>query len=347
MKENTEFLQEGKLTPEVLAPLLKLTSRGAEIEVEAAVGEDAAVVKGSGTIIITADPITFTEENIGIYTVAVNCNDIVAMGGEPRYLTTTLLLPVGITKRRLRSLFKDLAESSRRAGIHWVGGHTEVSSAVRRIVVSGHAVGFLWGRPSTTAGARPNDRIVMTKWAGLEGTTIIAKTYPEEARRLLGGDSFREVTNWLWDPGISIVNEGRILRGLELSSAHDPTEGGIATGIYEITTRSNVGAEIEWDRIHFREETNLLCRELNLDPLGLLSSGVFLFTASEETATEACRRLQEQDLSSRIIGRITDQAGKVLLNRDNHRIPLPSFKRDEFLKIIPQDCDPQIEIQGS
>ncbi len=334
MKDSSDRLEEGKLAPEDLAPLLQLTSKSAQIEVEAAVGEDAAVVEGAKTVVITADPITFTEENIGIYTVAVNCNDIVAMGGEPRYLTTTLLLPVGTAKSKLRSLFKDLAETARNAGILWVGGHTEVTSAVNRIVVSGHAVGFLSGKPTSTAGACPDDCIVMTKWAGLEGTTIIAKTYPQRSIKLLGNDSFNEVTNWIRDPGIAIIEEGRILKGLDLTSAHDPTEGGIATGIHELATRSAVGTEIYWDKIHLREETILLCREWNLDPLGLLSSGVFIFTAPEQTALEACRRLQSRNLPTNILGRITSRSARVSLVRNNRKAPLPTFKRDEFLKII-------------
>ncbi len=327
-------LEEGKLTPRDLAPLLRLTSKSAQIEVEAAVGEDAAVVEGAQTIVITADPITFTEENIGIYTVAVNCNDVVAMGGEPRYLTTTLLLPVGTTKAMLRSLFRDMAESARNAGILWVGGHTEVTSAVNRIVVSGHAVGFLAGKPTTTAGARPGDHIVMTKWAGLEGSTIITKTFPEKSRRILGEASFKEVSNWIRDPGISIIEEGRLLKGLELTAAHDPTEGGIATGIHELTNRSAVGAEIYWDKISLREETIQLCQEWKLDPLGLLSSGVFIFTATERTAHEACERLQGGSIPARIIGRITPRSDEVFLVRGQEQRPLPSFKRDEFLKIL-------------
>ncbi len=334
MKDSSDRLEEGKLAPEDLAPLLRLTSKSAQIEVEAAVGEDAAVVEGAETIVITADPITFTEENIGIYTVAVNCNDVVAMGGEPRYLTTTLLLPVGTTKSKLRSLFEDLAETARNAGILWVGGHTEVTSAVNRIVVSGHAVGFLSGKPTSTAGARPDDCIVMTKWVGLEGTTIITKSYPQRSIELLGNDSFNEVTNWIRDPGISIIEEGRILKGLDLTSAHDPTEGGIATGIHELATRSAVGADIYWDKIELRQETILLCREWNLDPLGLLSSGVFLFTAPEQTSHEACRRLQSRNLPANIIGKITARPDCVSLVRNKRKTPLPSFKRDEFLKII-------------
>src|SRR3972149_532201 len=93
-------LLEGKLPPEILEGLLAYTSRAPEIGVGAACGEDAAVVAGDRTIVLTSDPVTFTEEKIGAYAVAVNANDVVAMGGRPRYLTTTILLPPGTTARR-------------------------------------------------------------------------------------------------------------------------------------------------------------------------------------------------------------------------------------------------------
>src|SRR5208283_3260471 len=83
-------LAEGKLPMELLERLLRHTSRAPHLTVGALAGEDAAVAPGARTIVITSDPVTFTEERIGAYVVAVNANDIVAMGGEPVYLTTTI-----------------------------------------------------------------------------------------------------------------------------------------------------------------------------------------------------------------------------------------------------------------
>ena len=105
---------------------------------------------------LTADPITFTEERIGAYVVAVNANDIVAMGGRPVYLTTTLL-----RRRARRERSRRCSRTSRRPAARpdmlWAGGHTEVTTAVTRIVVAGQAVGFLVGAPLATGGARPGD----------------------------------------------------------------------------------------------------------------------------------------------------------------------------------------------
>ncbi len=334
MADSSGVLGEGKLSPKRLERLLVFTAPSSpEILVGAEVGEDAAVVRGSDQLILTADPITFTEENIGFYTVAVNSNDIVAMGGKPKYLTTTILLPLGTAEQRLQTIFEELNEASRKAGILWVGGHTEVTSAVNRVVISAQAIGFLHGKPTRTSDARPGELLVMSKWTALEATTLIARERPEISRRLLGDKGYREVLNWLYQPGISIVKEGEILCGTKLGAAHDPTEGGIATGVQEIADSSQVGILLYRDRLPIRPETGVLCAHFGLDPLGALSSGVFLFTAAPAQAQEGARLLERGGVPAAVIGEITDQRGIVELVDGDERRPLPLFSRDEIIKL--------------
>jgi hydrogenase expression/formation protein HypE len=330
-------LVPGKLPPELLDRLLASTSKAPEILVGAVSGEDAAVVRGEAKLILTADPITFTEEDIGTYTVAVNANDIVAMGGIPVYLTTTILCPPGCTSGRLETVFRDIRCACEPAGILWIGGHTEVTSAVTRIVVSAQAVGFLRKEATETSAARPGQWLMMTKYAALEATTLMAREKPEQARRLLGDRAYENVLGWLYDPGISILKEGRILSDAVISAAHDPTEGGIATGIHEIAGRSGVGIRLFYDRIIIKPETLRLCAHFGLDPLGALSSGVFLFTALPAEAERACAALVEQGLPAAVIGEVTADRGKVLIEKDGRILPLPVFRRDEILKLNGTD----------
>lgn len=326
-------LAEGKLAPELLARLLSYTSRSPELSVGAFPGEDAAVAAGAPTIVLTADPITFTDERIGAYTVAVNANDIVAMGGRPVYLTTTILLPPGTREDDVERIFADIADACRKADILWVGGHTEVTPVVTRTVVAGQAVGFLSGPPLSTGGARPGDALVMTKWVGLEGTTTIARERPREAEACLGSDAFRAVLGWLDDPGISIVEEGRALEGLPLTSGHDPTEGGVAMGIHEICQRSGTGARVREAALPVRDETRRLCALYGMDPLGLLSSGVFLFTAPPAVAQQACGALAGLGIPAAIIGDIRGKAEGVVLEGAAGVRPLRFSVQDEIVKL--------------
>ena len=326
-------LAEGKLPTDALARLLRHTSRSPLLTVGAAPGEDAAVAPGAPVIVITADPITFTDERIGAYVVAVNANDIVAMGGRPAYLTTTILLAPGATEDDLERIFTDIAAACAKAGILWVGGHTEVTPVVSRTLVCGQAVGFLSREPLETGGAKPGDWLCMSKWVGLEGTTTIARQRPAECRGVLGPAGFSAVLGWLDDPGISIVAEGKALEGFALTSGHDPTEGGVAMGIQEICRRSGVGAIITAESLPVREETSVLCDRFGLDPLGLLSSGVFLFTAARPVAEKACGVLVERGIPAAVIGAITDAGTGVWLEKKGRREPLAFSEQDEIVKL--------------
>ena len=200
-------------------------------------------------------------------------------------------------------------------------------------MICGQAVGFLTGQALSTGGARPGDTICMTKWVGLEGTTTIARQLPQESMKVLGSRAFDEVLCWLDVPGISIVEEGRALEGLGLSSGHDPTEGGVAMGIQEICRRSATGAVVRYEALPIREETRLLCGHFGLDPLGLLSSGVFLFTAPKTVADLAYNELGARGIPCAMIGEILPPAEGVWLEKDGSRQPLAWSEQDEIVKL--------------
>jgi hydrogenase maturation factor len=173
----------------------------------------------------------------------------------------------------------------------------------------------------------------MSKWTALEATTLIVREKPELCKKLLGQEGYREVLDWLSEPGISIIKEGKILSGMRLSAAHDPTEGGIATGIHEIAERSGVGVRLFRDKIPIRRETEVLCEHFGLDPLGALSSGVFLFTATAAEAQKACRALNRRGVPASVIGETTAQSGSVELIDGGQSTPLPLFSQDEIIKL--------------
>jgi hydrogenase maturation factor len=324
-------LPEGKVDAAMLAGLLPGTAATRpDVLIGAAVGEDAAVVAGAPRLVMTGDPITLAGEAVGHYAVAVNCNDLVAMGAEPRYLTTTVLLPPGTTSGALERLFRELAAATAASGVAWVGGHTEVTGAVTRPVVAAAAVGVLEGEPWSSARVRPGDAIVLTKWVALEGTTLLARERADAAALL--GDRHAAAVHWLDDPGINVVAEGRILRAYAIHAAHDPTEGGVAQGLHELASCSEVGIEIDAAVLPVREATRRLCRALRIDPLGLLASGALLFSAAPEEAARAVRALQDGGIPATVIGTAHGGSGVTIRSAAVSR-PLPSYPQDEITRL--------------
>ena len=324
-------LPEGKIDAAVLAGLLPAAgAHGPDVLIGAALGEDAAVVAGAPRLVVTSDPITLAGSAIGRYAVAVNCNDLVAMGAQPRYLTTTLLLPPGTTRGALEELFAELAAATAGAGIAWVGGHTEITGAVTRPVVVGAAVGVLDGEPWSSARVCPGDAVVLTKWVALEGTTLLARERPG-ARAVLGAE-YADAAGWLDAPGISVMPEGRVLRTFAIHAAHDPTEGGVAQGLHELAACSGVAIEVDAAALPIREPTRRLCRALGIDPLGLLASGALLFSAAPEAAQGAVQALHGRGIPAAVIGAARSGSGVTIRGAAGSR-PLPTFPQDEITRI--------------
>ncbi|MCY4482415.1 MAG: AIR synthase-related protein [Spirochaetaceae bacterium] len=323
-------LPEGKIDAAVLAGLLPDGGARPDVLVGAAIGEDAAVVAGAPRLVMTGDPITLAGDAIGRYAVAVNCNDLVAMGAEPRYLTTTVLLPPGTTRGALEELFAELAAAANSAGVAWVGGHTEITGAVTRPVVAAAAVGMLEGEPWSSTRVRPGDAIVLTKWVALEGTTLLARERRDAAALL--GDRHAAAARWLDAPGISVVAEGRVLRAFEVHAAHDPTEGGVAAGLHELASCSGVAIEVDAAAVPIREATRRLCRTLRIDALGLLASGALLFSAAPEEAERAAAALREAGIPAAVIGAAHGGSGVTLRTASGSR-PLPAYPVDEIYRV--------------
>ena len=125
MKPNIKMLPVGKLSPDLLARLLKsYTYLDARVKVGPSVGEDAAAVDmGDGYLLLKTDPITFVAEYIAAYTVRINANDIATMGGKPLWLLTTILLPERqATEELVESIFRQLSFACREIGVSLSSG---------------------------------------------------------------------------------------------------------------------------------------------------------------------------------------------------------------------------------
>ena len=202
------ILPEGKIPSRLLKKLLLIvenTNKNKNILIGPSIGEDGAVVTGFSKLVISTDPITLAGKNQGFYAVSVTCNDIVAMGGHPLYFTTSILIPKGTLFSEVKELFKNIASAAEKSNIAWISGHTEVTNTVKKPIVVGTAVGELKGPIWSSSGACPGDDVIMTKWVAIEGSAILSQEHPK-AKAILG-KKFNEVTNWIHNPGISLLQK--------------------------------------------------------------------------------------------------------------------------------------------
>jgi hydrogenase expression/formation protein HypE len=331
-------LLPGKLPPALLAALLSgADTDDPRVLVGPRVGMDAAVLDfGERLLVVKSDPITFAAEEIGWYCVQVNANDLAVMGATPRWFLATLLLPEGITEDSVRAIFESLRRACRELGISLVGGHTEITGGLDRPIVCGQMLGEVErGALVRSDGARPGDRLLLTKAIPLEATSILARERREELlARGWSPVTLDEAARVLHDPGISIVREAQMAVSQRAATAmHDPTEGGLATGLRELAGASGVGLRVDGDRIPVDPRGAALCTAFGLDPLGAIASGSLLLTVPPERAPALLAAYAREGIPCAEIGEVVPaEHGLTLVDAGGER-ELPLFARDEIARL--------------
>jgi hydrogenase expression/formation protein HypE len=328
----------GKLPPDHLARLLARHTRSdARVVLGPGVGRDAAVIGfGDRYVVAKTDPITFATDEIGWYAVHVNANDVACAGAAPRWFLATLLLPEGQTTPTLvDTIFDQMAAACGELDVTLVGGHTEITHGLDRPIVVGCMLGEVSpDRLVRPDGAQPGDALLITKGIAIEGTAIIAR---EGVNRLSGSEeSFLEqCRGFLHDPGISVVRDARLAEAAgEVHAMHDPTEGGLATGLWELTEAAQVGLEVDEAAIPILPETQALCTRLGLDPLGLIASGALLLAVAPGDADVILAALKEGGVPAAQIGCVAERELGLTLQGPQSKRPLPHFERDEITRLF-------------
>ena len=300
------------------------------------IGEDAAVIDmGDRLLVAKSDPVTLATDSIGWYAVQVNANDVACTGGTPKWFLATLLVPPSYTEAAAGEIFDQIVQACRALDIALIGGHSEVTRGIDRPIVMGSMLGEVErDRLVHTGGAQEGDSIVMTKGVAIEGTALLARDCVN-ALLEAGVDSgtIEKASTFLTNPGISVLKDAQIAcSAASIHSLHDPTEGGLMTGLHEIAKASGLGLAVEEGSIPVLPECQNICDALDLNPLGLLASGALLITLPAGDVPILLTALNNQGIVGWEIGQMLDPAeGQILIGRDGE-VPLPEFTRDELAR---------------
>jgi hydrogenase maturation factor len=328
----------GKLPPALLGRLLSGLESHPRLAVGPRVGEDAAVIDmGDRYLVAKSDPITFVEERIGWYAVHVNANDIACMGAAPMWFLATLLLPEGrASEEMIERIWSDIKGACREMSITLCGGHTEVTAGLPRPIVCGQMLGEVSKEGLIRGdGAKEGDAVLLTRAVPVEGTAILAGAKGEELAPILGRDLISRAAGYLDSPGISVVGAALAAAGTGLVHAmHDPTEGGLATGIHELAEAAGLGAGIEEKAIPLSKEGDAMCRALGLDPLGVITSGALLLAVPPSGEVKVREALSNAGALGVRIGRLLPAGEGVTLHGNDGPAPLPRYDSDEIGKIF-------------
>lgn len=303
-------MNQGKLSGADLKSIIldRLHVTHPEVVLGAKLGEDCCAVRTSDMCVMSTDPITAADEHVGFLAIEINANDIAAAGAEPFAALVTILLPPSADEELLRSLVDETISTADNLHIDFIGGHTEVTDAVARPVLSVTMLGqpVVPGRLLGTGGMRPGDTLVMTKYAGIEGTMILADRYAKQLRGQLDESDKQQLD--LLRGFISVVPEGvTAARDPLVSAMHDITEGGVIGAVHEMCEASELGAVIDLGKIPVLPVTRKICLILKVDVERLISSGSMLIAVSDQS--RLMEELADEGIPATVIGHASETPG--------------------------------------
>lgn len=303
-----------------------LKRRRKEVKISSSLAQDCASFKIAETALISTDPITGASENSGKLAIQINANDIYAAGGEPVLAVLTVLAPVNTAAGDIKKVLVDAEKEAERQNIEIVGGHTEFTDAVSRLVVSVTVIGKT-DRHITGNSAMVGDAIILTKYAGIEGTVVLVSDMEEKAREILTSEELSEAKTLACE--ISIAKEASVARKFKINAMHDITEGGVFGAVCEMAEAAHIGADVFAEKIPLLPVTKKLCDGLGIDPYRLISSGSLLISVPKAEKESLLSALLEGGINAAEIGVFTDGACRAVFAEGES---LLSVTGDELLE---------------
>jgi len=331
------MLKIGKLDSKLLEDIVfeNIKYKRKEVLQRPGIGEDCAVIDFGGyECVMSTDPVTAAVDQIGKLAIHISCNDIASNGVEPLGIMLAVMLPVGTTEEEISEMMKQAGETAAELGVEIIGGHTEITHAVKQPVIVSTAVGR---GPASTASkekrkVKQGDLIFMTKMAGLEGSGIIAYDYEEQLRGKLSAVEIEEAKAYL--NMVSVVKEGVVAGRTGYSAMHDVTEGGILGAVWELCHAAGLGAEVWEDKIPVSEVTQKICAIYGIDPLRLISSGCMLIIAGTEIKDKMMREMEKHDIKISLIGEIKEPEHEIKLISNGISSEISAPESDELYKVV-------------
>lgn len=283
------------------------------------IGDDAAVVDGQVlTTDMLVEDVDFTRaiplRYVARKSLAVNLSDLAAMGAAPSHA----LLALGIAEWARPSIDEFLvaiAGMAKEYGIEIVGGDL---SRAEKLTIAVTAIGRVVTRPLLRSGARPGDRIYLSRPIGGSATGLAllqtgwttddAPASVGYAERELGFSAIRRHV----DPEPEVALGQKLATIAEVTSCIDVSDG-LSTDLHHLCDASGCGAQVERERIPMFPDLMGSAHRLGVRAQEVVLHG------GEEYALLFTSSLPESQMSVRLgrpvyaIGRMTRELGVVLL----------------------------------
>lgn len=324
-------MKTGKIQESVLkrSILKKIKTKRPEVIVSAAPGIDVGGIALGKDEVFVISTDSFVDGNEDALAISIHSavNNIATSGAEPVAITFGAFLPETMEEASLKEMMDQVEALCATLNIQAIGGHTQITDAVIRPVISVTAVGKVKKENLiTTKGAKPGQDIVLTKWIGLSGTSILAKEKESIIAEKYKQDLINAAKNF--DEFMSVRSEAATAVKSGVSAMHDLSQGGVMNALWDLSVAAGVGLTIDLKSIPVRQETIEICEIFDVNPYRLISTGSLLIVCDNGLAMVDA--LAEEGINAQVIGKTTDSNDKIILN-DGEVTYLDAPKPDELL----------------
>lgn len=270
-------------------------------------GDDGAVLPPhAGRWVMSTDshvvtPLFFPGGDIGSLSVHGTINDVAMMGAMPLYLSASFILEEGFPLSDLKRIVISMAEASKNAGVAIVTGDTKVVEKGKGdgIFITTTAVGVVPNHINLSgAHAKVGDKIIVSGTLGDHGMAIMSSRE---------GLSFSSPI--LSDTACLHHLVKNILASFPMIHVlRDPTRGGLATTLNEITLKSKCGVMLEESAIPIHPAVEAACELLGLDPLYVANEGKLVAICPADIAEDLLALMRSHPLGkhANLIGEIVN-----------------------------------------
>ena len=244
-------------------------------------------------------PIFFPGGNIGDLAVNGTINDLSVAGAKPMFLSCSFIIEEGLEMDELWKIVQSMKIAADKAGVKIVTGDTKVVDRGKgdKIFINTSGIGVIDEDININPrNCKVGDVIIINGRIAEHGVTIMSAREGLEFETNIKSDT--AALNSLVEDILSVSKNVHVLR--------DPTRGGIASSLNEIASLSNLGIEIEQNKIQISEEVQGACEILGLDPLYIANEGKILVITSASDAEVILNKMKKNPLGkdSVIIGKV-------------------------------------------
>jgi len=235
-----------------------------------------------------------------------------------------------------RRIVSDILHTCQALGIALCGGHTEITLGLPRTIVVGQMLGIAKKSDLIRKESqRPGDLVILTRGVAVEGTSILARVKGAELQTTVGRGLVNRAKRLVFDPGISVIRDARLaVRSAEIHAMHDPTEGGLLSGLAEVAQAGGAGLRVWKDKIPVLPETLAFSQAMRFNPLALLASGALLVVVTRASASRLLCSYARQGIPAAMIGEIRPPKEGLSIIENGGEMPLRVPKRDEIARLL-------------